>query len=1191
MISWRKTQLAAAVTVTAASMVLSLGTVAGAAPAPDPRTAPATAADGAPVPVIVILKDQIADAPADHGHLGARQQKAADAQAPLLDKVRAGGGTDIKSFVVGNAFSATVGPALRARLQADPAVSAVVADAQVQVAPPAAVKAKAARDAAAAAAGAKEPKAEAAPQAAPQVVPGSNGQSGNGQSGNGQSGKGQGGNGQGAEENATNTVCPSDPAKPLLEPEALYSTRAVTGNGKPGVEGLATGKGVKVAYIADGLDPNNPDFIRADGSHAVVDYQDFAGDGWDAPTGAAEAFGDASAVIAQGRQVYDVSAFVNASHPLPTGCTIRIRGLAPDADLVALKAGGEMMANSSILQAIDYAVRTAHVDVLNESFGGNVTPDSGAHDTISLFNEQAVKAGVTVAVSTGDAGISGTIGTPATDPYVIAVGASTDNQNYQQTGYAASQFSNRTWSDNRISALSSGGFTQAGRTVDLVAPGESDWALCTPDLAKYEDCKGYNGLPSPIQPFGGTSQSAPFVTGAAALVIQAYRDTHGGDSPSPALVKKLLTGTATDLGVPAEEQGAGLLNVRAAVEAARGYADGDGTEGARTVVVGTGQVDIAGAPGSTHTAEVSVTNTGDTTQTVSAATRGFVPQASSRQTVQLDPSSKDTFKYATNGTDWVQKQVRFTVPAGADRLAASIAWQGAPNPVTNGPVVRMTLLDPSGRFETNTRPQGGAVPANFGLVDVPHPVAGEWTAILYTPAGQAGYRGDVQLGTATQRAVPAGAVSPSTTDLRPGQSKTLKVQLTTPATSGDSSEAVVVSSSNGNTTSVPVVLRSLVPVSQGKGTFTGTVTGGNARSASPTQSFSYAFDVPKGRRDLRVGLTVAKDAKLLMQGALISPNGTPVDIEGNGQFDAQGKLTGTGDGVSATAVNPAAGRWRFVLNVLGPVSGQELAQDFTGTVAFDQDRATAAGLPNDPRTRLAAGKPVTVQVDYTNNTVATQRIAADGRLDRRVDLPLVPQGASATVSLPLSLSSSVPSFLVPPGTDRLKAVAASSTPAQIELSGTAGSPDLFGDLKRAQDGSTVSVATSAGTAEQPVVPGNWGTFVQQIGPFGTGGAPAGTSTLTATAHTLAFDPALTSSTGDPFAAAVDASAAAATPVTVAPGATGSLRVTLTPTGPKGSTVRGVLYLVSGPTGVATANNVLNTTGSVLAAIPYSYTVN
>ncbi|MFJ5117099.1 S8 family serine peptidase [Kitasatospora sp. NPDC088548] len=1168
MIGWRKSQLAIAVAVTAASMFLAGGAGASAAPAPDPTTAQAAAAGGTPVPVIVILKDQIADAPADAGHLGARRQKAASAQAPLLERVRAGGGTGIKSFVVGNAFSATVGPALRAALQADPAVASVVADGQVAVAPP--IGGKDADPATAPAA--KAPKSAAA---APEAARGD------------KAGKG----GAGGEENATNTVCPSDPAHPLLEPEALYSTHTVATAGSPGAQDLATGKGVKVAYIADGLDPDNPDFIRADGSHAVVDYQDFSGEGTDAPTGGAEAFGDASAMIAQGRQVYDVAQFVNPSHPLPAGCTIRVRGIAPDASLVALRAGGEIMSNSSILQSIDYAVSVAHVDVLNESFGGNVTPDSGARDTISLFNDQAVAAGVTVAVSTGDAGISGTVGTPSTDPNVIAVGASTDNQNYQQTGYAAAQFSNGTWDDNRISALSSGGFTQAGRTLDLVAPGESDWALCSPDLSKYTDCAGFSGNGSPIQSFGGTSQSAPLTAGAAAVVIQAYRDTHKGASPAPALVKKLLTGTAQDLGLPAEEQGAGLLNVRAAVEAARGYQNGSGAQDGNTVVVTSGQVDIAGTPGSAHTADITVTNTGATPQTVSGATRSFAPLSDAQQSIRLSSSSDQTFKYATNGATWVQQQVRFSVPAGADRLAASIAWQGAASPVGNGPVVRLTLLDPSGRFETNTRPQGGATVADFGLVDVPHPVAGDWTAILYTPAGKSGYTGQVLLDTATQRAVPAGAVSPQVAELAPGASKTLHVRLTTPQTGGDSSESVTVSSSNGRTTSVPVVLRSLVAIGQGTGGFTGTITGGNARSASPTQTFGYAFDVPKGQHDLRVGVTVAKDPNLLLQGVLVSPNGTPVDAEGNAVLDARGNLTGTTAGVSATTVDPAAGRWRFVLVVLGPVSGAQVSQEFTGTVGLNLDRATAAGLPNDPRTRLAAGKPVTVAVDYTNNTVATQQVAADARLDGRVDLPLVPQGSSATVGLPLTTDATTPSFLVPPGTDRLTAVSASSVPAHLEISAVTGSPDLFGDLKKAQNSSTISAATAAGSPAQPVVPGRWTTFVQQIGPFGTSGAPAGTATVTASAHTRAFDPALTSSTGDPFAAAVDAAAPAATPVTVQPGATGTLRVTLTPTGPKGGTVHGVLYLVSGPTGLATANNSLGTTGSVLAAIPYSYTVN
>lgn len=1158
MFSLRRPQLAG-VTLAAASMVLTLGTTANGTELTPPPNTQALSGNEAPQPVIVVLKDQLSNAPADAGHLASRKREAAGAQAPLLAKVKAGGGTHVKSFVVGNAFSATVGPALRAALAGDPAVASVVPDETVKVTPPSST----APGSPGAPRGAEGPKA---------VAPHAKGK-----------------------DNGRNpyAVCPDDPSKPLLEPEALYSTHVEGTPGSPGAHQLATGKGVKVAYIADGLDPDNPDFIRPDGTHAVVDHQDFSGDGWDAPSGAAEAFGDASAMVAQGRESYDLSKFVNPTHPLPAGCTIRVKGFAPDASLVALKAGGTSFPNSAILQSIDYAVSVAHVDVLNESFGSNVTPDSGAHDTITLFNDAAVAAGVTVTVSTGDAGINSTIGTPATDPHVIAAGASTDNRSYLQTGYAASQFSNGTWSDNRISALSSGGFTQAGRSVDLVAPGEADWALCSPKISEYTECTNYNGTGSPVQPFGGTSQSAPLTAGAAALVIQAYRDGHHGRSPAPALVKALLTGTAQDLGLPAQEQGAGLLNVRAAVEAARGYHSSSGAEQSTTVAVTTGQVDISGKPGSGHTADVTVVNTGHTAQTVTGATRTFAPLADSRQTVQLDSSGDPKFAYATDGSPWVHHEVKFTVPQGADRLAASIAWQGRPQQsgaATVTPVVRMTLLDPSGRLETNTRPQGGPVSPDFGIVDVPHPVAGEWTAVLYTPEGSKGFTGPVLLDTATQRAVPDGSVSPKATRLAPGHSATLHVHLTTPKTGGDSAESITVASSNGRTTSVPVILRSLVPLSGGGGSFTGTITGGNARDASPAQSFTYAFDVPRGHRDVRAGVTLS-DPNVLVQGALISPNGTPVDIESNALVNASGAVTGTAKGVSATAIHPVAGRWRFVLNVLNPVSGAELEQPFHGTVGLDQDRATVTGLPHSAGTRLEADRPTTLQVTYTNNTAATQMIHADGRLtDTMVDVPLVPQGTSATVALPLHPTSVTPGFLVPPGTDRLTAVAASSTPAQLELSGTAGSPDVFGDLKEAQDGSAVSVVKDFGSARQPVVPGFWSSYVQQIGPFPAAGAPSGTSTITADAHTLAFDPALTSSTNDPFAAAVNASAPPLAPVTVQPGATGSLQVTITPHGRKGSTVHGVLYLVTAPSALATANNQLGTTGSVLAAVPYSYTV-
>ena len=100
------------------------------------------------------------------------------------------------------------------------------------------------------------------------------------------------------------------------------------------------------------------------------------------------------------------------------------------------------------------------------------------------------------------------------------------------------------------------------KLVDLVAPGHGGEAACNPHGS---DCP----TNTQTEAFDGSSQSSPLIVGAAVDVTQAYRDSYNGDSPSPALVKQLLTGTATDVDAPADQQGAGLVNINAAVAAAQ----------------------------------------------------------------------------------------------------------------------------------------------------------------------------------------------------------------------------------------------------------------------------------------------------------------------------------------------------------------------------------------------------------------------------------------------------------------------------------------------------------------------------------------------------------------------------------------------------------------------------------------------
>jgi hypothetical protein len=783
-------------------------------------------------PVIVVLANQYANLPdTESGHT-ARVSALSSAQAPFVSALKSSGARNVRPLSVLNALSATVSPAEEAALRTDPDVSEVVPDSAIKV--QTGLTLPVSTGAASAHAGSA---ASAKPAASSVTLP-------------------------------TGT-CAADGGV-QLNPQAIEAIGA--DSDVPGAKTARslgfTGSGVTVGDIAAEVDVDTPELIRPDGSHVIADYQDFTGEGGNVIGGnEIESFLDDGMIAAQGNDVYNLQDYTSSALGKP--CLIRLEGVAPGVTLDAYKVYGEddYTTTSAFLEAIDYAVTVDHVNVLNEEAGSFPMPDTSA-DLIKSANAAAIAAGVTITVPSYDAGDQNTIWSPASQPGVIAVGASTTFRSYAQAdtdGFAEIGATGDV-SDN-ISSLSSGGATEQGRSISVVAPGDLDWMICTANATLAPDCTNTLGKPSPILQEGGTSEAGPLVAGVAALVIQAYRSTHGGASPTPALVDQLIESTADDLDVVGAEQGSGLVDAYRAVQAAMSVHTADGSPKAvgNTLVASADQFDATGTPGSVQHFTTQLTNTGSSTQTVHLAGRSLgaskVVETKAVQLADTDPTYVDQYGYTNN-----YLKVKFTVPSGQDRLDANIAWPGSGQAAVN-----LALLDPSGKFTAFSLPNGNG---NHGHVDVHNPVAGTWTAVISDFASsQGGYVGSVLFNAAVSKFQSFGHVSPSTVTLRPGQSAKVSVTAQNPGQAGDLSASLAFSSPQAGRSSIPMTLRTEVAVNHGSGSFTADIQGGNGRGYVPAQSEFYAVNVPKNQPALDVKLDLGNAETDPYYAYLFAPNG------------------------------------------------------------------------------------------------------------------------------------------------------------------------------------------------------------------------------------------------------------------------------------------------------------------------------
>lgn len=259
-----------------------------------------------------------------------------------------------------------------------------------------------------------------------------------------------------------------------------------------------TGAGVTVAVLDTGIDSDHPDL-----ADDIVAQQCFCtnADGVTGccPGGKTEASGPGGAEDEQGHGTHVAGIITSGGRVAP-------RGIAPDADIVAVRVldkTGSAASATQLMKAFDWIISTQpSVKIVNTSlvFGSF----AGQCDTTSSFTAALAQAvntlrarGTLTVSSAGNSANKSEIGAPACLSGAIGVGAVYD-ANVGTISFGCT--------DGSTSADKVACFSNSSVAVDLLAPGAAITS---------------SGMGGGVAGFAGTSQAAPHVAGALALMLQA----------------------------------------------------------------------------------------------------------------------------------------------------------------------------------------------------------------------------------------------------------------------------------------------------------------------------------------------------------------------------------------------------------------------------------------------------------------------------------------------------------------------------------------------------------------------------------------------------------------------------------------------------------------------------------------------